>query len=157
MGDVAVRGGLAKATLYNHFRTKSDLIAGLIVDDVTDVAADCCDLARDDLGVALTRAADAVAQNPVLIGLRKVEPSALVRAVSPGDGATWDVIREQVARVLDTANVSSGAESVDLVCRWLASYVASPGTSTTRAVQGRLVAAGLPAAVRLTSFATPAS
>ena len=27
MGDVAVRGGLAKATLYNHFRTKDDLVA----------------------------------------------------------------------------------------------------------------------------------
>ena len=28
MGDVAVRGGLAKATLYNHFRTKDELVVG---------------------------------------------------------------------------------------------------------------------------------
>jgi len=68
MGDVAVRGGLAKATLYNHFRTKDDLVAGLIHDDVAELAADCRDLAASDLAVALTRAADGrfgLADNPL--------------------------------------------------------------------------------------------
>ncbi len=157
MGDVAVRGGLAKATLYNHFRTKGELIAGLVVDDVAEVAADCCDLARDDLSTALTRAADAVAQHPVLAGLRVVEPAALLAAVSPRDGQVWGSIRAQVALVLDAADVSSSVECVDVVCRWLSSHVLSPGSSAGRAAQARVIASGLPLAIRTTSFATPAA
>jgi len=156
MGDVAVRGGLAKATLYNHFRTKADLIAGLVVDDVAEVAADCCDLAREDLSTALTRAADAVAQHPVLVGLRTVEPAALLAAASPSEGEVWDSIRAHVALILDAADVSSSVECVDLVCRWLSSHVLSSGSSAGRAAQARLIAAGLPVAIRTTSFATPA-
>jgi AcrR family transcriptional regulator len=157
MSDVAVRGGLAKATLYNHFRTKSELVAGLIADDVAVVAEDCIDLASTDLAVALTRACDAVAAHPVLVGLRIVEPTALLVAVSPGEGPVWDGIRDQTAAILDAADVSNRAECVDLICRWLASFVVSPGTSDQRSQQARLICAGLPPAVRTTAFATPAT
>jgi AcrR family transcriptional regulator len=155
MSDVAVRGGLAKATLYNHFRTKSELIAGLIADDVVQLADDCVDLAHSDLAVALTRAADAICAHPVIAGLRRVEPTALLAATAPGTGPVWDGIRTQVARTLDAADASTSAESVDLVCRWLASHVIAPGSSDVRAQQARLVAAALPAAIRTTTFATP--
>ena len=155
MGDVAGRGGLAKATLYNHFRTKDDLVAGLVADDVAELGADCRDLAADDLAVALTRAADAVATHPVLVGMRVVEPTALLPAAAPGTGAGWDVVRAEVALVLDAADRSQGAEQVDLVCRWLASHVSAPGTQDSRAAQARAVASSIPAAVRTTSFAVP--
>jgi AcrR family transcriptional regulator len=157
MGDVAVRGGLAKATLYNHFRTKDDLIAGLVADDVAELGADCRDLADDDLAVALTRAADGVAAHQVLVGLRVVEPGALQAASVPGRGAGWDVVRAEVALVLDAADRSQATEHVDLVCRWLASHVLEPGTQDSRAAQARVLAAALPAAVRTTSFAAPSS
>jgi len=153
MGDVAVRGGLAKATLYNHFRTKDDLVAGLIADDVAELGADCVDLAADDLAVALTRAADGVAGHVVLVGMRTVEPTALLHAAVPGPGAGWDVVRAQVALVLDAADRSSAPEHVDLVCRWLGSHVLEPGTQDSRAAQARAIAAGVPAAVRTTAFA----
>lgn len=154
MGDVAVRGGLAKATLYNHFRTKDDLVAGLVHDEVTELAADCVDLAGDDLAVALTRAADGIAAHPVLAGLRTVEPGALLPLAAPNDAAGWDLVRAQVALVLDAADRSSDPEHVDYVCRWLASHVLEPGTPDSRAQQARLVTAPLPSAVRTTTFAT---
>jgi AcrR family transcriptional regulator len=155
MGDVAVRGGLAKATLYNHFRTKADLVRGLLHDDVLEVAADCIDLAATDLGVALTRAADAVAAHPVIVGLRSVEPAALLPLAAPTDA--WVDVREQVTLVLDAADRSAGPEHVDLVCRWLGSHALEPGSGTTRATQARLIAAALPMAVRTTTFAAPRS
>lgn len=157
MGDVAVRGGLAKATLYNHFRTKDELVAALIADDLDELAADCTDLARDDLAVALTRAADAVAGHPVLVGLRSVEPAALLPLAAPAPGEGWDRARAATASVLDAAGRSADAAHVDLVLRWLASFTGEPGTSEARAVGGRALAAGLPAAVRTTVFAAPAS
>ncbi len=155
MGDVAVRGGLAKATLYNHFRTKDELVAGLIADDVAEVAADCRDLAGSDLAVALTRAADAIAAHPVLVGVRTVEPMALIPACAPGEGASWDLVRTEVAAMLDAAERSDEAATVDLVCRWLASHVLAPGTRDMRSVQAARLAGALAPAVRTTSFAQP--
>jgi AcrR family transcriptional regulator len=156
MGDVAVRGGLAKATLYNHFRTKDELVSALVAEEVDELAADCRDLARDDLAVALTRAADAVATDPVLAGIRTAEPGALLGAAAPGDGARWDLVRAQVALVLDAGDRSQAPEHVDLVCRWLAGFVLEPGTQDARAAQARALAHGLPVAVRTTTFAAPA-
>ena len=156
MGDIAVRGGLAKATLYNHFRTKDEVIAALLADDLAELADDCRDLARDDLAVALTRAADAVAGHQVLTALRTVEPTALLAVVVPGGGPSWDAVRVRTAEVLDTADRASGPEHVDLVLRWLAGHAVAPGTQSSRAAQAKALAAGLPAAVRTTSFAPPA-
>jgi AcrR family transcriptional regulator len=157
MGDVAVRGGLAKATLYNHFRTKDELVAALVSDDVDDLAADCRDLASDDLAVALTRAADAVAGHAVLVGLRTVEPTALLALAAPGDGAGWDHARAATASVLDSADRSAAPEHVDVVLRWLTSFTTAPGTRDAREAGARVLAAGIPAAVRTTTFAAPAS
>ena len=145
MGDVAVRGGLAKATLYNHFRTKDDLVAGLVADDVAELAADCRDLAADDLAVALTRAADGVATHPVLVGMRTVEPDRPARPPRPRATARgWDVVRAEVALVLDAGDRSQAPEHVDLVCRWLASHVLEPGTQDSRAAAGPRARAGTP-------------
>ena len=144
MGDVAVRGGLAKATLYNHFRTKDELLSALVSQDLAELAADCVDLAADDLVVALTRAADAIAMHSVLVALREVEPVALLPLASPSASVSWDEARVGVAAVLD------------VVVRWLASYVLEPGSAATRSTGARVLAGGLPIAVRTTSFAAPA-
>jgi AcrR family transcriptional regulator len=157
MGDIAGRGGLAKATLYNHFRTKDEVVAALLADDVAELSADCVDLARGDLVTALTRAADAVAGHAVLAGLREVEPTALVAAAAPGPGPGWDLVRAHVALVLDAADRSSSPDLVDLVVRWLAGHALATGTQESRAAQARVLSVGLPAAVRTTSFVAPVS
>ena len=157
MGDVAVRGGLAKATLYNHFRTKDDLVSALVADEVSELGTDCRDLAGDDLAVALTRAADVVATHGVLAGLRSVEPGALLGAAAPGGGARWDLVRAEVALVLDAGERSTAPEHVDLACRWLASFVLEPGSQDSRAAQARAIAHALPVAVRTTTFAAPSA
>jgi hypothetical protein len=98
-----------------------------------------------------------VATHQVLVGMRTVEPTALLAAAVPGTGAGWDVVRAEVALVLDAADRSQAPEHVDLVCRWLGSHVLEPGTQDSRAAQARVLASALPAAVRTTSFAAPSS
>ncbi|MCW2543394.1 MAG: transcriptional regulator, TetR family, partial [Frankiales bacterium] len=41
MVDVASRSGVAKATLYNHFRTKDDVLAALVEQQVADLIGQC--------------------------------------------------------------------------------------------------------------------
>jgi hypothetical protein len=91
----------------------------------------------------------------VLVGLRVVEPAALLPALVPGKGAGWDLVRAEVALVLDAGGRSQAPEHVDLVCRWLASHVLAPGSQDSRAAQARLLAAAVPVAVRTTAFAVP--
>mgnify|MGYP003345674204 CR=1 FL=1 len=155
MADVATRGGLAKATLYNHVRNKDELVVALVLEDVSSLAEDCADLAGSDLAVALTRAADGVASHPVLVGLRQIEPAVLAAAASPTESTTWQQVRGHVSQVLAAAGRASEAEHVDLVLRWLSTFAVQPGHADARQAQARLVAAGLPQAVRTTTFAAP--
>jgi AcrR family transcriptional regulator len=41
MNDIAAQAGVAKATLYNHFRTKDDVWSALVEAEVRALAAEC--------------------------------------------------------------------------------------------------------------------
>ena len=59
MVDVAARSKVAKATLYNHFRTKDDVWAALIEHEIAALADECVVVARSEgVAAALERAAD---------------------------------------------------------------------------------------------------
>ncbi len=156
MSEVAVRGGVAKATLYNHVRTKADLLA-LVVEDARErvVAAAGAALSRGDLAGALTAAAEQLAQDEVLVGLRRVEPTALLPLVAPGDGPEWQAVRVAVCGALERADRATDGAAVDLVLRWLLSFVLSSGTAADRSGGARRLALALPARPARTAFLTP--
>jgi AcrR family transcriptional regulator len=57
MSDVSAQARIAKATLYNHFRTKDDLVAALLRSRVEQLIAECSELAAAGLAPALEHAA----------------------------------------------------------------------------------------------------
>src|SRR4051794_6188343 len=75
MSEVSSSGGIAKATLYNHFRTKSDLLEGLLlarIDDLADRAA-----TAGDLATSLRLAAAELAASPALRRVAADEPEVV--------------------------------------------------------------------------------
>ena len=74
MAQVAAAGGVAKATLYNHFRTRDAVLAALLVAEV-DAIVDA--QAGKPIEAALADAAAAIADHPVRRGLARVEPAVL--------------------------------------------------------------------------------
>ena len=151
MAEVAVRAGVAKATVYNHLRTKDDVLV-LLVSDLLERIQDACADARanSDLGAALTAAASTVALDEVLVALREREPSALLPLL---DAAPWafpatGTLLEDCGRVHDDA-------SVDVAHRWLMSHVLTPGDGDVRAVAAQRIAQSLPLSARLTVFTHP--
>ena len=70
MGDIAVRGGLAKATLYNHFRTKDEVVAALVAEPVVqpvETALPELERRRDDaVATPVLGAGDLVVVAPAL-------------------------------------------------------------------------------------------
>jgi len=159
MSDIATLGGIAKATLYNHFRTKGDVFAAVVDDQVRRLADECLLVAASEgLAAALVVAADGVAVHPALRRVARCEPAVLAALATPAPGGSsaagssasgssaagsWPVARSAVAASLTIAGCDSSAAAVDLVLRWLASHLVDPGTSASRATGAGLLARSL--------------
>lgn len=131
MGEIATTGGVAKATLYNHFRTKDDVLAALVEARVGALAAACTER---PVAQALEHAAAVLRDSRALRKLAQEEPALLVALAVPGEGRGWEAARTAVAGVV-------GSEAAELVLRWLLSQLlwpAEPGAGTS--VAGTLAA-----------------
>ena len=148
MGQLAVTGGVAKATLYNHFRTKDEVLAALVASRVAGLAQTCAELARTQgLPVALEQAAAGMAADTALRSVAVGEPALLLPLLAPDAGPGWDSARTAVHGVLEAAGAPSGPGAVDVVLRWLAGQVLRPATVEQARVGAQVLAVGLDAAV----------
>src|SRR3954467_4792836 len=66
MSDVSAEARIAKATLYNHFRTKDDLMSALVLARTEQLAAECAELAVAGLAPALEYAGNCVGSSAPL-------------------------------------------------------------------------------------------
>jgi AcrR family transcriptional regulator len=134
MGDIARLGGVAKATLYNHFRDKSEVYAALVASEVELLVATAAaehDSAPTDERVfaALVSAATGVAVHPVLRKVAESEPGVLGLLQRYGDAAPWQHARAYAVGVVRAANGSADADgTADILLRWVASHAGWPET-----------------------------
>ncbi len=138
MAQVAAAAGVAKATLYNHFRTREAVLAGLLTAQVQAlVEAE----AGKPLETVLVESALAISRNPVRRGLSLVEPAVLAELARRDDAAEgWRIARDAV----DDALAAAGRAGTDLVLRWLSSFLLSPADPVTVAADVAVLLAGLP-------------
>ncbi|MEO6887112.1 MAG: TetR family transcriptional regulator [Jatrophihabitantaceae bacterium] len=138
MAQVAAAAGVAKATLYNHFRTRDAVLHALLVDEVTVLAAQ---FGEQPLPDALGGVANALADHPLLRTLARIEPQTLA-ALGCIDASAegWRLAQRAVCAAL-AADSRGGA---DTVVRWLASYLLSPAGPASVAVDLAVLLAGLP-------------
>jgi AcrR family transcriptional regulator len=140
MAQVAAAGGVAKATLYNHFRTRDAVLSALVLDEVRNMVDRH---AGEPLAVALAGAANDLSGHRLLRTLALVEPATLVglARVDPARPA-WQLARSAVGDALAAA----GLAGADLVLRWLASFVVNPSRPESVRADAELLVASLPAA-----------
>ena len=134
MAAIALTGGVAKATLYNHFRTKQDVWSALVDREVRRVFA----IASLSIAPAerLDRAAAEVGALAAVRALAVNEPAALVPLLAPGDSPEWDNARGAIAGLL---GCSPDEASVDLVLRWLCSQLLAPQLAEKRMAAARIL------------------
>ena len=138
MSQVATASGVAKATLYNHFRTREALLAALVADEVTALAETCAELSLAD---ALATAANALAEHPLLRALTRLEPATVAELGRIDfDREPWRIARNAVAAAV--AGESRGG--ADLVLRWLSSYLLTPANAEAIAADLAILLAALP-------------
>jgi AcrR family transcriptional regulator len=167
MSDVAARAGVAKATLYNHFRTKDDVLGALVETQVAALGAKCAHVAAGrplaapvpglampdpgaGLAAALAHAAHQLGSSRPLRRVAADEPALLALLGTPGEGRLWDAVRAAVTAVLTSAGAPTDRTAVDLVLRWVVAHAMWPGTPQEVALGARALEQALgeaPAAV----------
>jgi AcrR family transcriptional regulator len=153
MADIAALAGIAKGTLYNHFRAKEAVYASALDAGIRTLALECAEVARESLVDGLSLAAEQIGANPALRRVAADEPMVLASLVTPTDMPLWGLVRSSVRDLLVAGGVATSAASIDLVVRWLTSFVAAQGVDVP--VQAGLLAASLLPAPRPTVGAGP--
>jgi AcrR family transcriptional regulator len=142
MSGVADRGGVAKATVYNHFRTKQDVLAAVALAEIDEAAETAWPWLTRDLATALVTAAQTLAASPVVRAVIDRDPgvaaSVFPAAEGPG-GPCRDHAAALVADALETADHAASAVNVDLTLRWLAAVAVSPPHAALLQAQAQLL------------------
>jgi AcrR family transcriptional regulator len=123
MQSIAAAAGVAKATLYNHFRTKDEVVAALLAAELGRLTTLAAALPLDQ---ALAALSDELGAHPVLRRLAVTEPETLTGLLTLGV-ERWADLTERLAAALRL-----DADGAELAARWLLGVVLQPGRSTMR-------------------------
>jgi AcrR family transcriptional regulator len=121
MQSVAVAAGVAKATLYNHFRTKDEVARALLALELDRLSATAAALPTEQ---ALSALSDELGAHPVLRRLAETEPEVLAALLGTD---RWAELTGRLAAALRV-----DPDAAELAGRWLLGVVLQPGRSTTR-------------------------
>jgi AcrR family transcriptional regulator len=134
MLSIARAAGVAKATLYNHFRTKDEVARALLAAELRRLA----ETARHrPLADALLVVGSEVAGHPVLRRLAADEPAGLVRLLA-APAEEWGPVVDAVSTAMELP-----ADDAELVARWFVGLVLQPGSTAVRRRQARRLTAAL--------------
>jgi AcrR family transcriptional regulator len=140
MAEVATAAGVAKATLYNHLRTREEVLQAVLANEVLRVCAQTRDLT---VAEALTAAGCAISAHPIRRSLARSEPDVLARLarIAPQvDG--WRVAEVEVTRRLHAV----GRRGTETVLRLLSSYITTPADPASIRADVDALLNGLPSA-----------
>lgn len=97
IADIAVSAQVAKATIYNQFADKAEMMESLVESEVirlTELA-----LAADSRQVGLALLSNAISQDPALRKLVESDPSDIARLVTITNHSTWVLVHQGIAKV----------------------------------------------------------
>jgi AcrR family transcriptional regulator len=118
MSAVARRGAVAKATVYNHFRDRDELLRALLATERERLVAHCSTVPQAE---RLEGAAAWLSGSPVLAGVRQHDPRTLLHRVdaAAGDESVHADVQRWCASSTDPGQA----------LRWLLSFVVAPARS----------------------------
>jgi AcrR family transcriptional regulator len=126
MVDIAVRAGMAKATLYNHFRTKDEVIAALVLVEAEEILRDALTV-QHDAAKSLARAAWRLCTHSVLRGAVRAEPVLIASIIASYPSAPiWSECRRLVSEWLTAVGLVDEEPAQELLVRWLTTTALMP-------------------------------
>ncbi len=147
MSAVANRSGVAKATLYNHFRTKEDVLRalvereiGLMADDADQAAAKVRAAGADATAAAaagLARAAGIASEHVAGRRVAVDDPGALAPLLRTDAGPGWTLARSRLRGLL---GVAADDPLVRLAAGWLVGQLFDPADAQEQAATATVLA-----------------
>ena len=136
MVDIAARAQVSRATVYNHFADKEEMMLSLLESEILRLA---------DLAKAATSTKDAllVLSREISgdVALRKMtvtDPTDIAAFITIGAHPLWAVVQESLTKIF-------GLDNSSLVLHWLLGQVASPLTPAESAHQANQLSSALDA------------
>lgn len=119
MITIADRSRVARATLYNHFRDKEEILHALLDSEILRMG----ELAKSasHRTEALFLLSRDIYENSALRKVAELEPHLIARMVTISESEKWSQVRSTLQSVLYCSR-----ESGELVLRWLLSQFFSP-------------------------------
>jgi AcrR family transcriptional regulator len=139
MGDIASLAGIAKATLYNHFRTREDVYAAVAESEVNAIAIAARAKVAEGFDVAVAEAARLLADHAALRRIAADDPVTLVAIATLGDGPASTAARAHVGVALTQAGYAASPAAIDVVLRYLVSQVLTPSSPAERTDAAALI------------------
>jgi len=115
--DISARAQVSRATVYNHFADKEEMMLSLLESELNRLAALAKKQAtpRDGL-YAISRD---ISTDPALAKMVQTDPEDIAHFVTKSDHPLWKL-------AIDLSNKVFGQQNGDLVLHWLISQIGSP-------------------------------
>lgn len=136
IADIAVSAQVAKATIYNQFADKAEMMESLVESEVIRLTELALAASSRQEGLALL--SNAISQDLALRKLVQSDPSDIARLVTITNHPTWVLVHQGIAKVFGADSAACG-----VILRWLIGQIASPITEEESVAQARRLAATL--------------
>ena len=136
IADIAVSAQVAKATIYNQFADKAEMMESLVESEVIRLTELALAASSRQEGLALL--SHAISQDLALRKLVQSDPSDIARLVTITNHPTWVLVHQGIAKVFGADSAACG-----VILRWLIGQIASPITEEESIAQARRLAATL--------------
>jgi AcrR family transcriptional regulator len=136
IADIAVSAQVAKATIYNQFADKAEMMESLVESEVIRLTELALTASSRQEGLALL--SNAISQDLALRKLVESDPSDIARLVTITNHPTWVLVHQGIAKVFGADSAACG-----VILRWLIGQIASPITEEESVAQARRLAATL--------------
>lgn len=136
IADIAISAQVAKATIYNQFADKAEMMESLVESEVIRLTELALAASSRQEGLALL--SNAISQDLALRKLVESDPSDIARLVTITNHPTWVLVHQGIAKVFGADSAACG-----VILRWLIGQIASPITEEESVAQARRLAATL--------------
>jgi AcrR family transcriptional regulator len=131
MNEISRASQVSRATLYNHFVDKDEMMLTLIESEImrlADGAANC-----DNLVDSLHYLSREISTDPALARLVETDPDELMHFLVVSDHPLWKLAIEKITSLVGQAHCS-------LVTHWLISQMTTPLTTQESSLQAAQIA-----------------
>jgi len=136
IAEIALRAQVSKATIYNQFADKAEMIEQLVESEVARLIT--LALSANSRQEGLYLLSTSISQDEALRRLVETDPNDIAKLVTISTHPTWVLAHQGVAKVFGADTAICG-----LILRWLIGQIGSPITEEESLAQSKRLANAL--------------